>query len=122
MPIPSQLKPPDGNLLAALPTDFSVKVFEKILERGPVCIERIVSRGHTSPAEGWWDQEEDEWVLVLRGGGTIQFADSGEITLRAGDYLFIPAHKRHRLTWTEPDQATVWLAIFWPKNSPPPAT
>ena len=114
---PSQSTPRAGNLLADLPSDLSAEVFEKILTRGAIRIERIVSRGHTSPAEGWWDQDEDEWVLVLQGGGTLLFTDGRETTLRAGDHLFIPAHERHKVIWTEPEQETIWLAVFWPKKS-----
>ena len=30
-------------------------------------IERIVSRGHASPEDFWYDQEENEWVMVVKG-------------------------------------------------------
>ncbi|MCC5807915.1 MAG: cupin domain-containing protein [Opitutales bacterium] len=106
-------QPPDGNLLASIPANLPRELFETLLEDGPVRIKRIVSRGHTSPTEGWWDQEENEWVLVLRGQGTLRFDNGRETTLRTGDHIFIPAHTRHRVTHTDPDTDTVWLAVFW---------
>lgn len=78
-------------------------------------IERIVSQGHASPPGFWYDQPEDEWVLVLQGAGTIAFAEEGsEVTLCAGDYLHIPAHCRHRVAWTDPHLPTIWLAVHSP--------
>jgi len=76
-------------------------------------VERIVSRGHTSPAEGWWDQTQHEWILVLQGSGVLLFADGREITLSPGDYLYIPARDQHKVVATDPDQETIWLAVFW---------
>lgn len=112
---PASLNPtaPDGNLLADLPGELSEERFQTILSQGVVRMERIVSRGHTSPADGWWDQSQQEWILVLQGGGTLLFADGREITLNPGDHLFIPAHDQHKVIWTDPDKETIWLAVFW---------
>jgi len=76
-------------------------------------IERIVSHGHCSPEDFWYDQEEDEWVILLTGAARLSFDDGDPSQmLQAGDYLLIPAGRRHRVAWTDPDQDTVWLAIF----------
>jgi cupin 2 domain-containing protein len=78
-----------------------------------VRIERIVSRGHHSQVGFWYDQDETEWVLLVAGSAGLQFADESEpIELTPGDFLEIPPHRRHRVAWTDPDQETVWLAIF----------
>ena len=80
-------------------------------------IERIVSHGHTAPAdpESWFDQEEDEWVMVVDGAARLEFAEpDGELELFAGDAVWLPAHRRHRVAWTDPDRPTVWLAVFLP--------
>lgn len=78
-----------------------------------VRIERIVSRGHRSPDDFWYDQDELEWVLLVSGRARLQLEGQTDlIELTAGDYLEIPAHLKHRLQWTDPNQDTVWLAVF----------
>ena len=101
------------NLFAALPRDLEKEVGEDILRAEHVRIERIVSKGHSSPEEGWYDQAEHEWVMVLEGAGTLLYADGREVTLRRGDFVDIPAHTKHRVAWTDPDVPTVWLAVFY---------
>lgn len=103
----------DGNLFAALPAALDREVFEDLLSADGVRIERIVSRGQSSPASGWYDQDEHEWVLVLEGFGTVAFEDGREVTLAAGDYLHIPARTRHRVVRTDPARRTVWLTVFY---------
>jgi cupin 2 domain-containing protein len=79
-----------------------------------VRIERIVSHGHTSGPDDWYDEEEAEWVMVVSGAARLVF--EGEDTPRAlgpGDYAYIPPRKRHRVDWTDPDQPTVWLAVHF---------
>ena len=76
-------------------------------------IERIVSHGHASPADFWYDQEEAEWVLLVQGSALLAFADGRETALEAGDYVHIPAHCRHRVVQTDPNMPTVWLAVFY---------
>jgi len=82
-----------------------------------VRVERIVSHGHCSPAGFWYDQGEAEWVVLLSGAARIGFADGSEVTLTPGDHLHLPAHTRHRVTWTDPARATVWLAVFYPEET-----
>lgn len=103
-----------------MPSDLKHEVFDELLQAGQsgnartLRIERIVSKGHTSPETGWYDQEEHEWVLVLEGAGTILFAKGNQqVTLRKGDYLYIPAHAKHKVVWTEPEELTVWLAVHY---------
>lgn len=86
---------------------------ETLLERPGIRIERIVSRGHASPADFWYDQDEHEWVFLLRGAARLRLeGPDEEIDLRPGDHLEIPAHRRHRVEWTDPAGETVWLAVF----------
>lgn len=68
---------------------------------------------HTSPALGWYDQDENEWVMVIEGSGTIEFDDGVSVTLDRGDYLNIPAHRKHKVSWTDPSRVTIWLAVFY---------
>lgn len=80
-------------------------------------IERIVSRGQASPPGFWYDQPEDEWILLVQGAARLRIQSStGEeqtIELRPGDFRLLPAHQLHRVEWTTPDEATVWLAVFF---------
>lgn len=76
-------------------------------------VERIVSWGHTSPEGFWYDQSEDELVLVVEGEAELELEGQGLQRLRSGDWLEIPAHVRHRVTWTLPGSATIWLAVFF---------
>lgn len=101
------------NVLSSLPDSLEEEVFESILEADHVRIERIVSKGHSSPDQGWYDQDEHEWIVILEGAGTVTFEQGRAIHLQQGDHLTIPAHARHRVSWTDPDRVTVWLAVFY---------
>lgn len=86
---------------------------ELLSHSGGVRIERIVSNGHISPKEFWYDETDDEWVLIVRGSARLRFKNPDEvIELSAGDSVMIPAHRRHRVDWTTPDSPTIWLAVF----------
>ena len=86
--------------------------FSELLARPGLRIERIVSTGQCSPANFWYDQAEGEWVAVLQGEAKLRFEDR-VLHLKAGDYVDIPPHCRHRVDWTAPDQTTIWLAVFY---------
>ena len=100
------------NLLSNLPRSLPEELTTVLHEGQNVRIERIVSTGHHSPEEDWYDQLESEWVLVLQGAARLEF-EHGMIEMKAGDYLNIPARTRHRVAWTSPDEPTVWLAVFY---------
>ena len=102
------------NILANLPPALSGEVFTTIVESEYVRIERIVSNGQATPEDSWYDQERDEWVLVLAGSADLLFDDTQHPQrLIAGDYALIPAGSRHRVTWTDPAEKTVWLAVHF---------
>ncbi|MGM0677467.1 cupin domain-containing protein [Ectothiorhodospira marina] len=101
------------NILDAVPDDLGSEVFEEIVRSPGVRIERIVSKGHASPDVGWYDQDENEWVLVVQGRASLTFEEGSTCPLSAGDYVNIPAHTRHKVDWTDPDEITVWLAVFY---------
>lgn len=83
--------------------------FLTLLETSAVRIERIVSHAKSSPDGFWYDQPDDEWVMVLRGRATLEIDPSGPVEMGAGDHVFIPRHVRHRVAATTAD--TIWLAI-----------
>jgi cupin 2 domain-containing protein len=104
-----------GNLYVDVSAGSSgEEAFSEIFARPGLKIERIISQGQASPPGFWYDQAWNEWVIVLKGSATLQFEDEPATrALGAGDYVFIPARKRHRVEWTEPQQPTVWLAVHF---------
>jgi cupin 2 domain-containing protein len=102
-----------GNIFAQIPGDLRDEVFEALVQERGVTVERIISRGHTSPPSGWYDQQQHEWVMVLQGEASIAFDDGSVIRLVEGDYLTIPAHCRHRVIHTCSSTTTVWLAVHY---------
>ena len=101
------------NLLDDLPADLPEELLQTLLTAPGIRIERIVSQGHRSPDGFCYDQDTHEWVLLIRGAARLRFEGEAPIELTAGSYLNIPAHRRHRVEWTDPNQPTIWLAIHY---------
>lgn len=101
------------NLFDGLPESLPEELFETLLRAPGMRVERIVSRGHASPEEFWYDQTEHEWVLLLRGAARLRFEDETVLEMVPGSFVNIPAHRRHRVEWTDPGQPTVWLAVHY---------
>lgn len=76
-----------------------------------VRIERIISVGQTSPEGFWYDQDEDEWLILLQGAATLRF-ESEVVQLLTGNPCFIPAHCRHRVDYTSANPPCIWLCVF----------
>ncbi len=103
-----------NNLFSDIPPECKEELLETILKRETFRIERIVSHGHSSPEGFWYDQDENEWVILLKGSAVLRFEDQAEnITMNPGDYIHIEKHRRHRVEWTDPEQDTVWLAVHY---------
>ena len=97
---------------AGADADAARELFEPLLTRPGVRIERIVSTGQTTPPGEWYDQAWDEWVLLLAGSAGLRFEGSDELVkLGPGDHLLITARQRHRVEWTDGHTPTVWLAV-----------
>ncbi|NRA85358.1 MAG: cupin domain-containing protein [Gammaproteobacteria bacterium] len=101
------------NIFSNIPSEIPHEIFEDILITDKLRIERVISKGQTSPDIGWYDQTDNEWVIVLSGYGVIEYSNGVQVTLKQGDYLHIKAHEKHRVIATSVDEATVWLAIFY---------
>lgn len=101
------------NLFAEIPENLDQELVEGLLRDRWVRIERIVSRGQSSPPDFWYDQAEHEWVVVLAGKARLNIERQSEIILGPGDTLYLSAHTKHRVEWTDPQQDTIWLAVFW---------
>ena len=102
----------DGNIFAPVGKQAE-EVLEQLAGNGACRLERIVSTGQVTPPGEWYDQERDEWVVMLSGAARLQYEDGVALTLAPGDYVHIPAHRRHRVAWTSPNEETVWLAMHF---------
>jgi cupin 2 domain-containing protein len=107
------MKPAKDNIFKNIPVTVPEELFESLIDRETLKIERIVSHGHCTPTGQWYDEASDEWVLLLEGKAILGYEDGCTINMAVGDYLFIPAHTRHRVEWTQPDSKTIWLAIHF---------
>ncbi|TCS37406.1 cupin 2 domain-containing protein [Paucimonas lemoignei] len=103
-----------ANLFENIPQQLPEEVVEMLAGSGQVRIERIVSHGHSSPAGYWYDQDQHEWVVLLKGQASLSIDGRDEpLHLSPGDYVNIPAHVRHRVESTSTSEETVWLAVFY---------
>ncbi len=107
-----------NNLFTHLPQVQNEESVENLLKNDFVEIKRIVSHGEISEPDFWYDQDEDEWVLLIQGSAQILFEkEQAPTQLYAGDYLFIPAHQKHRIVHTDEHANSIWLAIHIKTNS-----
>lgn len=105
---------PFSNLFDEIPRALDYEQFNMLLASSSVRIERIVSMGHSSPPGFWYDQEEGEWIVVLKGAAKLLVeGESAPRLLGPGDFVDLPARTRHRVEWTDPKTPTVWLAVFY---------
>ena len=107
------MKPDLHNLFADLPDDRTQEDVLDLLNLPGVRIERITSRGQTTPEGEWYDQEEVEWVMVVKGAAQLLIeGEATPIDMGPGDHVYLPPYLRHRVVWTDPEQDTIWLAVF----------
>jgi cupin 2 domain-containing protein len=103
-----------ANITAKLPLPAPEEDVRILAAGAASRIERIVSHGHASPEGFWYDQEMAEWVMVVSGSAGLQFDGEAEPrVLKPGDFIDIPAHRRHRVAWTDANVPTVWLAVHY---------
>lgn len=107
------MKPAKDNVFKNIPAIIPEELFQNLLDRETLKIERIVSHGHCTSVGQWYDEASDEWVLLLQGEAMLGYEDGGTVDMQVGDYIFIPAHTKHRVEWTQPDSNTIWLAIHF---------
>ena len=101
------------NLFDDLPSLLPEELIEVLKATTNVRIERIVSYGHASPQGFWYDQDQAEFVVLLRGVARLQIEGDNPVEMKPGDFINIPAHRRHRVEWTTPNEPTVWLAVHF---------
>jgi cupin 2 domain-containing protein len=108
------MNPFSTNIFSGIPEQLPEEVFECIIKKDNILIERIVSNGHVTPAGQWYDQINDEWVILLQGEAILLFEKNQKLVrMCPGDFLLIPAQTRHRVEWTQPDFNTIWLAVHF---------
>lgn len=113
-PAKKTLSMTSGNLFEALPHQLPAEVFTELAQGRTFRLERIVSTGQATPPGEWFDQADDEWVILLSGSATLQSENEPQPRLlRPGDWLHFPAHLRHRVEATAANQPTVWLALHF---------
>jgi len=101
-----------SNIFSNISTNLDAELFENIVNKESFKLQRIVSQGHTTPEGEWYDQDEDEWVMLESGEAILSFENGEDVHLQAGEHLNIKAHKKHRVSWTKPDAKTIWLALY----------
>ena len=100
------------NLFRSIPATLPNEITETLVQAKQLRFERIVSQGHASPEGFWYDQAENEFVLLVQGAARLRVEDD-VVEMKLGDWINIPAHRKHRVEWTTPDEKTVWLAVFY---------
>jgi len=101
------------NIFNNIPSKLSHEAISELISNDTLKIERIISKGHVSPEHGWYEQAQNEWLILLQGAATLTFGDNRELRLKSGDYLNIPAKQKHKVSWTDPDIETIWLTVHY---------
>jgi cupin 2 domain-containing protein len=107
------------NLFDGAPEGREEEIVETLLDHDGLKVERIISAGQATPPGIWYDQDRNEWVALLKGSAGLLFEGDADIqTMKEGDYVLIPAHRRHRVEWTDLTQTTIWLALHFSASTP----
>jgi len=101
-----------NNLFNEIPSNLPSELVVTLLDSASLRIEQIVSHGHASPVGFWYNKEQHEWVILLKGAARMT-VEGTVLDLKPGDFVNIPAHQKHRVDWTTPDEPTIWLAVFY---------
>lgn len=113
------MKPKNIFLCDKIPAKNESELLETLCRDKSINIERIISNGHTTAEGKWYNQEHNEWVIVLQGKATLELENKEKINLSKGDYLLIPARLKHRVSYTSTNPVCIWLAVHFsnePKN------
>ena len=106
------------NIFSGIKKRSPGEIFETIIKTHQFKIERIISSGQSTDKGKWYDQDVDEWVIVLKGNAGVLFEGDNEVVImKQGDYINIPAHQKHRVEWTDPKNETIWLTVHYQNES-----
>jgi len=101
------------NFFKQIPADLPEELFDTILSSDSFRLERIISKGHATPKGQWYNQQDNEWVMLLKGSAGLRIEGQDIITMQQGDFILLPAGLKHRVEWTAPDTETIWLALHF---------
>lgn len=102
------------NIFLEIPETLQDELFQDIIKTDAFRLERIISDAHETPPGEWYDQDWHEWVILLNGSAGLRVEGNDNIlTLQPGDYVYLPAHRRHRVEWTDKHEKTIWLALYF---------
>jgi cupin 2 domain-containing protein len=100
------------NVFENIIIDKKQEQFFELLKSDNIRIEKIVSNGQSSPINFWYEQKENEFVLLLKGSAILEYEEK-EVNLKEGDFVNIKAFTKHRVKYTNKDEPTIWLAVFY---------
>ncbi|QKF68575.1 Cupin domain-containing protein [Arcobacter venerupis] len=100
------------NIFEQIIVDKKEEIFFEIFKNETIKVEKIVSNGQKSPENFWYEQEKNEFVLLLEGFAILEF-ENREVELKKGDCLNIEAYQKHKVKFTSLDEPTVWFAVFY---------
>ena len=103
-----------GNIYENIPKRLPNELFSKILSKNNIRIDRIVSKKHITPKGKWYDQDNNEFVLLIKGNAELSFKKNKgirKLKMSKGDYINIPSRLKHRVDKT--DKETIWLTVFY---------
>ena len=101
------------NIFSTQDINSENEFIEDLLKTDNFKVERIISEGHVTEKNFWYDQETNEFVLLIKGEAKIKYENEEIVLLAPGDWLIIPAHKKHRVEWTSETEKTFWLTIHY---------
>ena len=101
-----------NNIFSNIPESIPEEIFDILAESEYCKIERIISKGQKTPEGKWYDQDKNEFVIIIKGYAKLSFKDK-IIKMEEGDWINIPAHTKHRVEKTNPEKETIWLAIYY---------
>jgi len=102
-----------NNIFDYIQTLSDSELFEDLLKKDNLKLERIISYPNSVPENKWYDQGNDEWIILLKGSATLQFENDEIVKLLPGDYLLIPAHSKHKVKDVNKHEPTIWLALHY---------
>lgn len=100
------------NVFENIIIDKEQEQFFELIKNDNIRIEKIVSNGQSSPINFWYEQKENEFVLILKGNAILEYEDK-DVILKEGDFVNIKAFTKHRVKYTNKDEPTIWLAVFY---------